>query len=420
MRILDRFRRKPLTEQINLSAVPDNEIMIEAANRTGGRTGGLSKDMMKPATSLQKQDFQKWQLALQLATDTEEPDRDLLLELYDSMMLDGHLMGAIESRILHLQRSVSVMLSESGEEDLELIKLIQRPWFDEFIYEAMFSKFTGTRLVELFDLDLNLELTQTTIIPQTNFNAKKGIILKEKGDTDGWQYKDGSMANYYIQLGKDDDLGMFAQLAPLVLGKKLAIGSWLDYIEKFGVPTRWVTTDRMDSTRTDELASMMDAMQSNQWAILQGNEKMELGETKNTDAFKVFQEIINLYNSEISKRILGGTGTSDEKSHVGAANVHYELAKDRYESDKIFIKNLVNQHLIPKLPIISSLYSGLASLEYEYDDSENLTVNQTVENAVALAAFFDLDIEELSDKTGFTITGLKQNGTAPLPAPPKK
>nr|MBF6607991.1 phage head morphogenesis protein [Flavobacterium sp.] len=95
--------------------------------------------------------------------------------------------------------------------------------------------------------------------------------------------------------------------------------------------------------------------------------------------------------------------------------IQFRLAKDRFESDKLLIKNLINQQLFPKLQKISPAYAPLAGHYFEWDNTEQRTPEQVAQQIAILAQHFDLDMEEVSQKTGFKIIGQKQNGFAPTP-----
>jgi phage gp29-like protein len=214
---------------------------------------------------------------------------------------------------------------------------------------------------------------------------------------------------------------MLADLAPLILAKKLAMGSWLDFIEKFGIPPRFVTTDNMTTDRQDELLEMMLAMINNHVAVIQGTEKIEIGDVPRTDAHKVFDEMISRLNSEISKRILGQDGTSDNKDAsgtYGSLKVLQEVANDRHESDKLFAEYIINKELIPRLVSLSSFYAPLANLRFNWDETDEMEKGTLVDKAVALTqAGFILDHEVLATKSGMPIIGFK---AATDPTPPEE
>ena len=406
MNLKERILRKIIKH------TPDNIVKVEASNRSQEKGKTNITEIKRSSILFQAKSLEDWKNAVAIATDSENPNLLFLAELYQNLLLDSHTVSAIESRIFRVLRSKFVFLNEAGDEVPEIKSLFERPWFEEFLKEVLWSKFTGVKVLEIFKVDENLELYTAEAIPMEHINPKKGLILKEPGDETGYDYRSGILEPYYLQIGKNRDLGMLAEIAPLILAKKLAMGSWLDYIEKFGIPPRYVTTDNMTKDRQDELLQMMLAMINNHVAVLQGSEKIEIGQIPGTDAHKVFDEMIARLNSEISKRVLGQDGTSDNKDATGtygSIKVLQEVANDRHESDKLFAQYIINKELIPRLLKMSSFYAPLANLSFDWDSTEEMEKGTMIDKAVALTnAGFILDHEILAEKTGLPITGFTE------------
>lgn len=413
--------KQKITDTV-LGWIPDPRIKVEAANRSEKKGKTISSEIKRSSILFQAKTLKDWKNAIALATDPENPSFLFLAELYNNLMLDSHTVSVIESRIFRVLRSKFVIVNESGDEVPEVKALFERPWFEEFLKQVLLSKFTGVKLLEIFHVDDTLELYKSFAFPMEHVNPKKGLILKEPGDENGWDYRSGVLESYYLQIGEDNDLGMLADLAPLILAKKLAMGSWLDFIEKFGIPARYVTTDNMTTDRQDELLKMLLEMVNNHVAVIQGTEKIEIGDVPRTDAYKVFDAMIARLNSEISKRILGQTMTTENGSSRSQAEVHEKVANDRHESDKLFAQYIINKELIPRLVSLSSFYTPLANLTFDWDETEEMEKGTLVDKAVSLTqAGFILDHEVLATKSGMPIIGFKAPGEiTPGEEPPVK
>ncbi len=393
-----------------LKNASDSKLRVTMATRDKSPSQNLERE----AVTMQAQTLAEWKTAVTMATDPEEPDRSSLQKLYDNLMLDNHLASVIDSRILFCQRSAFKIVNEKGDENTELSWLFERTWFEDFVKFALMSRFRGNVLMELYDIDsITNELANVDEIPMAHFNSKKGIILKAPGDVTGWQYKEGSLAPYYIQVGKDSDIGLLAQMAPIVLAKKLGLGSWLDYVEKYGVPSLFITTDREDDGRLNQLFEAASNFKSNGFMVGRGSEKFEVGKDASGGNPDNFDKLIDRANTEISKRILGGSGLTDEKSFVGSSEIQFRLAKDRFESDKLLIKNIINQQLFPRLMKISPVYSVLQNNYFDWDNTEAQSSKEVAELVSILGNHFELDPEEISQKTGLTILGQKANPYQP-------
>ena len=378
-----------------------------------------SAQLEQEMVTMQSKNLAEWKTAIQLATDPDNPDRSYLRKLYENILLDNHLASVIDSRILFCQRSTFKIVNDNGDENEELTYLLERTWFEELVRLILMARFQGTTLIELFDIDkVTTELEQVNEIPLGHFNPKKGIITKTAGDSKGWLYKEGAMANYYLQVGKDNELGMLAQVAPIVLAKKLGVGAWLDFVEKYGVPPLFITTDREDDQRLNQLFEAAQNFKSNHFMVGRGNEKFEVPNISSNNPSGAFDPLIERANSEISKRFLGGTGLTDEKGFVGSVEIQFKLAKDRFESDKLMVKNIINKQVLPRLVKLSSVYSGFSTHYFEWDNAEIRTSKETAELVNILGTQFEIDPEWVEQQTGVPILGQKSPLTPEAGTPP--
>ena len=404
----------PLTKITNaletyiLSRAKSNNVFAEYYNRS--RRGISYK---REAVVYKEKQIKDWRLAVMAATDPDNPRRGELMKFYQSLLLDNHLASVIDTRVLRVQRSSRKMVNEKGVENEALTELLERPWFDELIELVSWKTYQGTTLIEMFETDERGELIRVSEIPQSNFIAPKGIIIKEQWDNEGVSYKEGLYSDYYLQVGSDYELGMLNELAMIVLAKKLGLGSWMSYIEKFGIPPVFVTTERMDEGRLDELFEMLTDFRSNQFAILQGNEKVEIPNNNNMDGFQSFKALNEFADNQLSKRVLGGTASTDEKSFTGAALVQERVAQDRYESDKLLFKYYFNTHIRQRLAKISSVYKDFATHTLVWDNQETLPIKDYIEGVQKLSSFYEFDTEEIKLRTGLPIIGVKQNPLLP-------
>jgi len=174
----------------------------------------------------------------------------------------------------------------------------------------------------------------------------------------------------------------------------------------------------MDTGRRDELFDMLENFRMNHFAVLQGNEKIEMPNNYNVDGYQSFKSLISdVCNTEMSKRVLGGTATTDEKSFVGSAEVQERVAQDRHEADKLLFKYYFNSHIRQRLSKLSSVYAGFANHTLVWDNQETLDIEKYIDGVQKLSQHYEFDIEEVKNRTGLPITGMKQN-IQPPGAPP--
>ena len=389
-------------EQAILSRVKNNSLYNEYHKRT--EKGAPWK---RQAQIMEKKEIEDFTKAIMSATDPENPRRGELMRFYTSMNTDLHLGSCVDNRILPIQCSKYNMVDKDGNPDSEAKKLLEKPWFLELQKLVVKSTFEGTTLIELFELNNRMEVKEVREIPQSNFIAHKGIIIDEEYNDNGVSYKEGKYSNYYIQVGSDWSLGLYSQIGLIVIAKKLGLGSWLSYIDKFGVPPVFAITERMDTTRRDELYEMLVNFRMNHFAVLQGKEKIEVPNNYNVDAYKSFSALNKYADDLMSKRMLGGTGTTDEKSFVGSAEIHERLLIYRNKVDKLLFKFYFNEEIKPRLVKLSSVYAPLENLSFEYDEKETLTLKEILDAVKELSQYYEFDIDELVKITGLPITKVK-------------
>ncbi|WP_321321433.1 DUF935 family protein [Labilibaculum sp.] len=389
-------------ETVILSRVKNNSLYNEYHKRS--EKGAPWK---RQAQTMEKKEIEDLTKSIMSATDPENPRRGELMRFYKSMNTDLHLGSCVDNRILPIQCAKYNLVDKDGNADEEAKRLLEKPWFLELARLVVKSTFEGTTLIELFELNEKGEIKEVIEIPQGNFLAHKGIIVNEEWDENGVSYKEGKYSNYYVQIGNDWSLGLYAQIGLIVIAKKLGLGSWLSYIDKFGVPPVFAITERMDTTRRDELYDMLVNFRMNHFAVLQGSEKIEIPNNYNVDAYKSFSSLNEYADSLMSKRLLGGTGTTDEKSYVGSAEVHERLLVYRNKVDKLLFRYYFNEEIKPRLIKLSSVYAPFENLSFEYDEKESLTLTGILKAIKDLSQHYEFDLEELVKVTGLPITKLK-------------
>lgn len=350
-----------------------------------------------------------WIMSVTSATDPDDPRRGLLYRFYQSLYNDEHLQTTIDNRVLPVQQAEFNLVDDNDNEDTEAKKLLDRPWYHQLIRICFLHQLQGVSLADISHLDDNLEISHVEEVPMSNYIPQQMIIVKEESDKTGWSYKDGALEPYYVQFGNAWALGMLNELAVIILAKKLGLGSWMNYIEKYGIPPVFVTSDRQDKKRLDELFEMMQDFRNNFFAVLSGNEKVEYGKEAGGNTTDAFLPLEERCDNQISKRLLGQTGTTENGAWEGTAEIHERVEKSRHEYDKMVFQFYFNYIIIPKLVKISPVYKPLERLKLKWDDTESLSITEYIEAINKLAYTFEFDHKEVAKKTGLPIIGQKKN-----------
>jgi len=115
----------------------------------------------------------------------------------------------------------------------------------------------------------------------------------------------------------------------------------------------------------DDLFEMMLDFRNNYFGILAGQERVEYGKEAGGNTTDAFLPLEERCDNQVSKRLLGQTGTTENGAWDGTAKVHERVEKTRHESDKMLFMFYFNHVIIPKLVRISPVYRPLENLRLE-------------------------------------------------------
>lgn len=378
---------------------------------SGGGVSNKKIPYQRQGADMRTKEIKDWQNAVMYATDPNNPRRDALYFIYQSLLRDDDLQATIENRVLPLQMAnYRIIDKDTGEENKEAAQLLERTWFQELRKMSVMSQLQGTLLVDL-TYKINpktMEIEEIEEIPQCNYIAQAGAIIENPWDTEGISYREGGLETYYYQFGKDWDLGLLNVLAIPIFAKKLGFGSWISYIDQFGIPYMFVVTNRMDEARRNELFEMMSEMRSARYAVLQGQEKVEYGNEASGNTSNAFAPFMDRCHNIITRLILGQTGTTNNEAYEGTSKVHEKVEKYRHEADKLLFMYVFNKEIIPRLIKISPKYKVFENCKLEWNNHETLSLKEYIDAIKNLAYTFDFDPEEVAKMTGLPITAVKE------------
>jgi phage gp29-like protein len=321
--------------------------------------------------SLFKKDLEYWSLARAQAMSVNMPRRWQLQELYIDAMNDLHLFGIINKRILKISNKKIKICNKAGEEVPEALEFINKSWFRKFIKYSMESIFYGYSLVE-FEFEKKI-VKKCWVVDRRYVVPEFEMFLTNPGNYEGFVYTKEPYDSIAIGIGDSHDYGLLMKLSIYALLKKNAIGNWSEFAEIFGMPMRYASTPTSDPRVRRDLEDMLDQMGSAAWALFPQGTEIKFAETSKTDAFNIYNQLIERMNSEMSKCVLGQTMTTDNGSSRSQAEVHEHTEDEITEDDKAFIKNVINDQLFPLL--IKNGYP-LQDLIFDFNDAEQIDLEK--------------------------------------------
>lgn len=351
----------------------------------------------------------KWTKAVSAAEDIERPDRTELIRIYQEIDRDAHLKSLITQRVnAVISTPFYLYRSGSDEPDMDQTDKFNADWFTSFMELALDSVFYGHSLIQFGEI-VNDRFKGVELVPREYVVPEFGKVRKRIGVEPTIDFTAPPFDRWAIGVGDPRDLGILNNAVPLLVYKKDVLAAWSEYADLFGAPIRIGRTDVMNEVKKTNMDEMLANMGSMAYGTFDTNDELELVESNNRDAFNVFREMVNTANAELSKLIVGQTGTTDEKSFVGSAEVHERVFNTYSAADKRMIQNVVNNQLLPLMVKHGMIPDGL---EFAFDYTEKLTLDQKREVIATLSNFYEFDPEWITEQFGVPITGVKTAGFA--------
>lgn len=351
--------------------------------------------------------IKKWTKAVAAAENVERPDRMSLIQVYNEIDRDAHLKSLMTQRA-NAVLSTPFYLTKIGsdEHDDDQTAKFNTDWFFKFMELSLDAVFYGHSLIQFGEI-VNDGFKSLTLVPREYVIPEQSKVRTKLGGAETFSFVDPPFDMWAIGVGDPNSLGVLNNAVPLLVYKKDVLSAWSEYADLFGAPVRIGKTDVLNEVKRQNMDDMLDNMGSMAWGTFDRDDELTLVESNNRDAFNVFKEMILTANSELSKLILGQTGTSDEKSFVGSAEVHERIMNTYTAADKRMIQNVVNNQLLPLMVKHGMIPDGF---EFGFDYTEKLTLEQKRSVIADLSPFYEFDPEWITEQFGVPITAVKTSG----------
>lgn len=299
--------------------------------------------------------------SLEAASAIDCYSRARLYDMYGSALLDLHLSGIIDKRLIGVSR-IPIEFRRNGKPDEAVNIHLKSPWFRRFVKDILWSKFWGFSLFQFYKDDkgwINYDL-----IDRKHYDPVRREILRYETDNAGIPVENFSNM-LYVGDGPRE-LGLLAKLVPMVLYKRGNMGDWAEFCQIFGMPIREYTYDAGDEEARKRLIA--DAMKqgANAVYIHPKDSALNLIESSNkSGTVDLYERFANMCNTEMSIAVLGNTLTTDAKSTGTQAlgKVHQDEEDQLKEDDRDFVLDILNYEMTD---IFSALGINTEGGEFTY------------------------------------------------------
>lgn len=322
----------------------------------------------------------EWRNAHKAAESTSTPNRTRLYDLYEDVILDGHLTGIVGKRLNSVLNKELEYLDSSGKRITEMDKLIHSMPFRQLITLILETQLWGISGAEFIP---GPELTIEPI-PRKHIKPEFGIIAYEQSSyTEGIPYAD--VSNIWI-IGEKSNLGLLLKCAPYVLYKKDNMADWANYIELFGQPVRVIKYDAYDEQTKIELKQVLDESGSSLALMIPKQADFEMKDGKQSNGDGQLQERFkDSLNQEMSLIVVGNTETSTNGKTGSQAKsiVHQKQQNEFIQADLALVTSYLNSAHFQRI---------LQSYGYKVSDGGRFAFTKEIDVA-ALKERMDIDKE---------------------------
>jgi len=378
---------------------------VDAASAPTKSAGkGIIANIVQEFTDRSRAEIKKWRDAIIAAENPEDPRWYLLQDIYTNLMTDGHLMANIEIRKAAVLSTRYYIQDNGGQEDEEKTGLLQTEWFYTILEHLLDTTYRGYTVLELLDPNT----MQWELIPRRNVVPQTNRILFEVSGTQGVNFTDPAFEKNILWVKNINRLGILNDIVPQIIWKRNAQQAWADFSERFGIPMVTATSTKTDKKTLDYIEDMLRKLGQAANAVLpDGTEILIHDNAKKGDPYNVFDKQIDRTNSEISKRIVGGTMVSDQGSSRSQSEVHERTLDEKIaERDRLMIEFTVNNKLIPMLRNWG--FSFADGDQFVFDRSEEMSLEQHWKIVKEAMQYYNIPEDWVSRRFNIPIDGLRE------------
>lgn len=362
-------------------------------------------------TVLQSQDIGSWRSAINQARDIYVPRRKLLQELYENIVLDGHLQSVMMKRTAGItNKRIDFVARKAGQEGVvnEAVEhnVLRTPWFHDLLEGAMSETYYGTTVLEL--IPKAGEISTVEVIPRANVVPELSMVLDNVNVWgQGINYlEDPLYSRYLVPVGKVKSFGGLLVAAQYAIYKRGGFADWAQYMELFGMPFRigkYNPYDEHTRTKLDQALKNMGA--AGHIVIPDGSDLQFLFPPASTSAVDVYDRLIERANAEMSKLFLGNTLTTEqgENGARSLGDVHKQSEEEVVISDMKRIEFLLNWEMKERL------------LQFGYPVQDgDFTFTETVQLPLDKQIVIDMQLAQrvdIPDEYWYTRYGIPRPGS---------
>lgn len=313
-------------------------------------------------------DIQAWRNAIK-AAEAYMRNRVKLLDIYEEVLLDGHLKSLVEKRINAITNIQLRFFDNNQKEDNEINNIINKSYFEKLLQEIIKAKLYGYTLCEL-DWSTEEGYKNTThSIDRRHVRKEEGIVVKMPFDSEGVSFTDHPFALFV----DTKNHGLLAQAAQYVIYKRNNNADWAEYNEIYGKPYAQGKYNNPDTA--DLLTEAFEKAGFDAYMVAPDDAEITLHSPSSQSSTTVFKDFRDVINEELSILILGQNLTSKvSEGSYAAGKMHHEVEQSIHDTDREFVIRILNEKLIPVLQNLGYKADG----EFKFIDTDDIPLKDRI------------------------------------------
>jgi hypothetical protein len=360
-------RIKQIENSINFSGNAIKKVSLSGKDtRNVKQVTDLMVNIVKRQRLLWRKEINDWQTARYSRYAIDYPKNYLMQEVFEDVMLDGHLTGITENRTLRTTNK-DYIFAIDGIKDDQLSELINdKQWFEDALQFAHESTYYGGSVIWVKEFAKG-EIKKVELVPRGQVIPEKRVLLYDISSDKGIDFSEIKDILWYAQFY--NPVGLLEKAAVYTILKRHSWGSWDEFEELFGIPIRIAKIASQSETVKNEVAGWLEEMGSAPYGVFPLGTEVEIKENSKTDSFNVFFKKIEALDKELSKLVLHQTMTTENGSSKAQGSVHENTLGEVVYSDEKKMLAFLNNVVVP----------GMKMLGYNIPENAKIIVEKTTD-----------------------------------------
>lgn len=335
-------------------------------------------------------------------------DRGPLMDLYDAcVQQDAHLravLRTVESQVVG-ERYILASLNPAGRyiKDQDATNKILGTQFAKLIKGIIEAKWYGYSLIEL-NPTINKRtgrLQEINLIERRNvLPSQKRVVLRQGQYAPNWDLTSAGYEDRYI-LFDSGDLGEFSATTPLILAKKFTLANYVNFSHTYGQPIIHGKTSSESNADRQKLSQQIASAAQNKVIVTGLEDEVDIKTFSMSNSEHIYTSLIATVNKEVSNLIVGsGSMAGDAQAYVGSANAHQDIFRERIDSYRSYVEDMMNEEVVPRLEAMGYIPKGLI---FKYAARAEMANSDKIRLYSFLSERYEISPEEIEKEFGVSV-----------------